>query len=79
LLVIMPMLDDVDIAPMQRGDKSHGVIIPGPSGLGGAAGGHDHGGVSVGSGPAGSHSGTPVSGRGGATDGSSAAAPGKGK
>jgi hypothetical protein len=44
LLVIMPMLDDVDIAPVQRGDQSHGVVIPGLGGLGGAAGGHGRGG-----------------------------------
>jgi hypothetical protein len=31
LLVIMPTLDDVDIARVQRGDQSHGVVIPGSS------------------------------------------------
>jgi hypothetical protein len=85
LLTIMPTLDDVDIAPVQRGDQSRGVVIPGPSGPGGAAGGHGHGGVPVGGGPAGSRSGAPTGGRGGTADGSSAAgsssaaAPGKGK
>jgi hypothetical protein len=88
LLVIMPTLDDVDIAPMQRGDQSRGVVIPGLGGPGGAAGGHGrgggppagHGGVPVGGGPTGSHSGTPASGRGGtACDSSAALAPGKGK
>jgi hypothetical protein len=32
LLAIMPMLDDVNIAPVQRGDQSHGVVIPEPGG-----------------------------------------------
>jgi hypothetical protein len=81
LLVIMPTLDDVDIAPVQRGDQSHGVVIPGLDGLGDAAGGHGRGGgppagrggISVGGGPAGSHSGAPVGGRGDAAGGSSAA------
>jgi hypothetical protein len=79
LLVIMPMLDDVDIAPVQRGDQSHGVVILGPGGPGDAVGGHGHGGVLVGDGSIGSRSGTPVGGRGGAVGGSSATAPGKGK
>jgi hypothetical protein len=89
MLAIMPMLDDVDIAPLQRGDQSHGVVIPGLGGLGGAAGGHGHGGgpregcggVPVGGGPTGCHSGTSGSGRGGSPDSGSspAAAPGKGK
>jgi hypothetical protein len=39
LLAIMPTLDDVDIAPIQWGDPSHGVVIPRPGGPGGAAGG----------------------------------------
>jgi hypothetical protein len=43
LLAIMPTLDDVDIAPVQRGDQSHGVVIPRPGGPSGAAGGHGHG------------------------------------
>jgi hypothetical protein len=68
LLAIMPTLDDVDIAPVQRGDQSRGVVIPGPDGLSGATGGHGHG-----------HSGAPTGGRGGAVGGSSVAAPGKGK
>jgi hypothetical protein len=42
LLVVMPMLDDVDIAVVQRGDLSRGVTIPGAtitSGRGGTTGG----------------------------------------
>jgi hypothetical protein len=79
LLAIMPTLDDVNIAPVQRGDQSRGVVIPGPGGPGGAAGGHSHGGVPLGGGPAGSRSGAPAGGRGGAAGGSSTTAPGKGK
>jgi hypothetical protein len=79
LLAIMPTLDDVDIAPVQRGDQSHDVVIPESGGPGSAAGGHGHGGLLVGGGPAGSHSGAPAGYRGGAAGGSSAAAPGKGK
>jgi hypothetical protein len=85
LLAIMPMLDDVDIISVQRGDQSHGVVNPRPSGLGGAAGGHGHGGVPVGGGPAGNRIGAPVGCREGAaygssaTSGSNAVAPGKGK
>jgi hypothetical protein len=44
MLAIMPMLDDIDIAPLQRGDQSRDVVIPGLGGLGGAAGGHGRGG-----------------------------------
>jgi hypothetical protein len=51
----------------------------GATSSGGVVGGHGHGGVSVGSGPAGSRSGAPAGGRGGAVGGSSVAAPGKGK
>jgi hypothetical protein len=87
LLVIMPTLDDVDIAPVQRGDQSRGVVIPGPDGSGGTAGGHDsggsppvgRGGIPVGGGPVGSRSGAPAGDQGGTAGGSSAAAPGKGK
>jgi hypothetical protein len=57
LLAIMPTLDDVDIAPVQRSDQSHGVVIPGPGSPGGAAGGHGQGGIPVGDDLAGSHSG----------------------
>jgi hypothetical protein len=74
LLAIMPMLDDVDIAPMQRGDQSRDVVIPGLGGLGGAVGGHSHRGIPAGGGTAGSRSGAPAGGRGGAAGGSSAAA-----
>jgi hypothetical protein len=66
LLGIMPTLDDVDIAPVQRGDQSRGVVILRLGGPSGAAGGHGRGGgplagpggVSVGGGPTGSRSGT---------------------
>jgi hypothetical protein len=51
LLATMPTLDDVDIAPVQRGDQSHGVVIPRASGLVGVAGGRGRG---WGGGPAGS-------------------------
>jgi hypothetical protein len=77
--VIMPTLDDVDIAPVQRGDQSRGMVIPGLDGSRGATGGRGHRGVPAGGGPTGSHSGSPVGGRGGATNGSSAVAPSKGK
>jgi hypothetical protein len=79
LLAIMPTLDNVDIASVQRGDQSRGVVIPGPGGPSGAAGGHGHRGVPAGGGPAGSRSGASAGGRGGAADGSSAVALGKGK
>jgi hypothetical protein len=39
LLVAMPMLYDIDIALMQRGDMSHNVVIPRAGGLGSAADG----------------------------------------
>jgi hypothetical protein len=29
LVVAMPLMDNVSIAPVQRGDQSHGVRIPG--------------------------------------------------
>jgi hypothetical protein len=83
LLAIMPTLDDVDIALVKRGDQSHGVVIPGLGGPGGAASGHGcgggppvgRGGIPAGGGPVGSYSGTPT---GGLRDGpvvSSSAAP----
>jgi hypothetical protein len=37
LLVAMPLMDDVGIAPIQRGDQSRGVKILGASVVGGAA------------------------------------------
>jgi hypothetical protein len=49
LLMAMPMLDDVDITMVQRGNLSHGVAIPGTDvsgGLGGTTGGR--GGVVIG-------------------------------
>jgi hypothetical protein len=79
LLAIMPTLDDVDITPAQRGDQSRGVVILGPGGPGSAAGGHGHGGILVGGGPAGSRGGASAGCRGGTTGGSSAVAPSKGK
>jgi hypothetical protein len=79
LLAIMPTLDDVDIAPVQRGDQSRGVVIPGSDGTGGVTGGHSHGGVPAGGGPAGGRSGASAGGQGGTTGSSSAAALGKGK
>jgi hypothetical protein len=65
LLAAMPMLDDVDIAVVQRGDLSHGVTIPGVTVTGGRGG--TTGGSRGGRGPGGS--GSP----------SSTPAPGKGK
>jgi hypothetical protein len=47
LLVAIPTLDNVDIARVQRGDLSRGVVIPGVSGLGGTTGGHGRGGGPV--------------------------------
>jgi hypothetical protein len=41
LLATMPMLDDINIAPVQRGDQSHSVVIPRAGGPAGAMGGHD--------------------------------------
>jgi hypothetical protein len=71
LLATMPTLDDVDIATVQRGDLSYGVVIPGTGGLGGAAGSCARGCGTVGGGPAGG---------GGPTGGSGPApAPSKGK
>ncbi len=74
LLAIMPTLDDVNIALVQRGDQSRDVVIPGPGGPGGAAGCHGGGGPPAGHGgvPAGSRSGAPVGGRGGGCDNFSA-------
>jgi hypothetical protein len=82
-----PTLDDVDIASVQRGDQSRGVVIPRPSSPGGAAGGHDRGGgppagrggIPVGNGPVCSRSGAPAGGRGGTTGDSIASAPDTGK
>jgi hypothetical protein len=44
LLATMPTLDDVDIALVQRGDQSCGMVIPEAGGLAGAAGGHSYSG-----------------------------------
>jgi hypothetical protein len=38
LLVVMPLMDDVGIAPIQRGDQSRGVQIPGTGTAGGQGG-----------------------------------------
>jgi hypothetical protein len=87
--VIMPTLDDVDIAPMQRGDQPRGVVIPKLDGQGDAAVGHGRsggppagrGGVPTGVGPTSSRSGAPAGSRGGgpASGSSPAPTPGKGK
>jgi hypothetical protein len=77
LLATMPTLDNVDIIPVQRGDQSCSVVIPGAGGLVGTAGGHgrggsltgDHGDVPAGDGLTGSHGGIPVGGRGGVSAG----------
>jgi hypothetical protein len=47
LLAIMPTLDDIDIASVQRGDQSRGVVILGAGSLVGATGGHGRGGGPV--------------------------------
>jgi hypothetical protein len=76
LLAAMPMLDDVDIALVHRGDLSHVVVIPGAGGLSGSAEGRgwgggpagDRRGISAGpasGGPAGGRGGDPVGSRGG--------------
>jgi hypothetical protein len=71
LLALMPMLGDVDIALVQRGDRSRGVVIPGPDGLVSVAGGHGWGVPTGGRGggrgdvPAGSRGGVPTGGQGG--------------
>jgi hypothetical protein len=33
LLAIMPTLDDVEFTPVQRGNQSRGMVIPGADGL----------------------------------------------
>jgi hypothetical protein len=38
LVVVMPSMDDISIAPVQRGDQSHGVRIPGTGVAGGQGG-----------------------------------------
>jgi hypothetical protein len=57
LLATMPTLNDVDIAPVQRGDQSRGVVVPGVGSLAGTVGGH-----SQGVGLAGGHGSIPASG-----------------
>jgi uncharacterized membrane protein YgcG len=66
LLATMPMLDDVDIAPVQRGDQSRGMVIPKAGSLVNAAGGHGRGG-----GPAGGRVGLSTGSRGGGPTGGS--------
>jgi hypothetical protein len=80
LLAMMPMLDDVDITVVQRGDLSRGVTIPGATvtggrggTTGGGRGGRPIGSGSVGDGLAGGR------GRGGSSSPSSTPAFGKGK
>jgi hypothetical protein len=72
LLAMMPMLDDVDIAVVQRGDLSHGMTIPGATVTGGR-GDRPVGSGSACGGLAGGR------GRGGSGSPSSAPALGKGK
>jgi hypothetical protein len=61
----MPTLDDVDIAVVQRGDVSRGVVIPGIGGLGGAFDGRRWGGDPAGGGgPAGGSGPAPALGKG---------------
>jgi hypothetical protein len=95
LLAAMPTLDDVDIAPVWRGDLSHGVVILGAGGLGGTVGGRGpvrgRGGISIdgrGGGPVGGgRGGSPAGGcgdvlassRGSDPDGGSSPAPTPGK
>jgi hypothetical protein len=89
LLATMSVLDDVDIALVQRGDQSRGVVNPRVGGLVGTAGGHGQGGSPAGDrsgipasdGPAGGRGGVSTGGRGGGPTGGStpALAPGKGK
>jgi hypothetical protein len=57
LLVAMPMLDDIDIALVQRANQSRGVVILGAGDLVGVADGRGRGG-----GLAGGHGGVPVGG-----------------
>jgi hypothetical protein len=87
LLATMPMLDDVDIAAVQRGDLSRGMAILGINGLGGVAGGHGRGGGPAGGsptgcrggGPAGSWNGGPAGGGGPVGGSGPAPAPSMGK
>jgi hypothetical protein len=44
LFTTMPMLDDINIALMQRGDQSCGMVIPGAGSLDSIAGSHGQGG-----------------------------------
>jgi hypothetical protein len=66
LLATMPMLDDVDIAVVQRGDLSRGVTIPGATITGGRGGttSGGRGGRPVGRGGSGSPSSAPSLGKG---------------
>jgi hypothetical protein len=50
LLVAMPSMDDVDIAPVQKGDQSRGVWIPGTGITGGQGGAVSTSGHSMGKG-----------------------------
>jgi hypothetical protein len=64
LLAVMPTLDDVDIAVVQRGDLSRGVTIPGVTITGGRGGTTDGGRGGRGPGGLGSPSSTPAPGKG---------------
>jgi hypothetical protein len=76
LLAAMPTQDDVDITPVQKGDQSHGVVIPGAGGPPG-----DRGGVRASNGPTSGQGGIPTGDRGSGPTGDSglALAPSKGK
>jgi hypothetical protein len=73
LLAAMPTLDDIDIAPVQRGNLSRSVVIPRADGPGGTASGRGlggdlvggRGGISAGGREGGLVGGGLVSGRGG--------------
>jgi hypothetical protein len=76
LLTAMPMLDDIDIAVVQRGDLSHNVVILGTyvsDGLSSATDGH--GGVVIGGRGGGPVGGGLTSGRGSGAAGGSGSAP----
>jgi hypothetical protein len=73
-LAIMSTLDDVNITPVQRGDQSRGVVIPGTGGLADAVGGHGRG-----DGPTGDRGDVPAGSHGGVLAGAPAGTPAPGK
>jgi hypothetical protein len=75
LLTAMPTLDDVDIAPVQRGNLSRSMVIPEAGGLGDATGGRGQGSGPAGGGQASGLGGGPAGGRGGALVGSRGGGP----